>query len=317
MKMRTLVIVPRRLQSNWFLLLTVLTTTVCLGSYLSGNDGPVCCLVQARGWSRAQEYGPKLSVKQQNARCSSSLRQHQPLAFSSAGHMRENAFGAPDGGCKRGAAITSITLNTPCVRTPTSGCTRSRASVSVRACTAQPFRAEAWRNPGRPITSVAFHIRREKPSVLILQKGAGQGGCLFAASGNALRIPLSSKQLKIREQAQEQLERETAKASDPARREQLQDKESPEDRRKRLKAWRVVLHNDDIHTFEFVENAIIDILPHITRARAYDIALHAHTNRQATILLTWEENAREVALALQEEGLTVSIFPNKIFNEEA
>lgn len=48
--------------------------------------------------------------------------------------------------------------------------------------------------------------------------------------------------------------------------------------------------------FEFVENAIIDILPHITRARAYDIALHAHTNRQATILLTWEENAREVAL---------------------
>lgn len=48
--------------------------------------------------------------------------------------------------------------------------------------------------------------------------------------------------------------------------------------------------------FECVENAITKVLPHISRARAYDIALHAHTNLKATIMLTWEEKATEVAL---------------------
>ncbi|KAL8426161.1 hypothetical protein Efla_006237 [Eimeria flavescens] len=65
--------------------------------------------------------------------------------------------------------------------------------------------------------------------------------------------------------------------------------------------------------FECVELAITKTLPHISRARAYDIALHAHTNGQSTILQTWEEKGREVAEALQGEGLTVSLLPEKVF----
>lgn len=171
-----------------------------MSSFLNGNNGPVCCLVEAHGWFPAREYGSKLSAKQENAWCSAFSRRHQSLAFSSAVHTRGNAFSAPYGGCKRGAAVTSITPNTPCIRTPTAGCARPRASVSLRACIAQPFEAKIWRDTARPNTSVAFHTRREKPSVLIFQKCSGQGGCgcLFAASANALRIPLSTKQLKKR-----------------------------------------------------------------------------------------------------------------------
>ncbi|CDI76289.1 ATP-dependent Clp protease adaptor domain-containing protein, putative [Eimeria acervulina] len=121
---------------------------------------------------------------------------------------------------------------------------------------------------------------------------------VFAANGagHLARIPLSTKQLKRREQA----EKRTAETSRVKEREEEEDKEGPEKRRKRIKDWRVVLHNDDIHTFECVENAITKVLPHISRARAYDIALHAHTNLKATIMLTWEEKATEVALVLFE-----------------
>lgn len=97
----------------------------------------------------------------------------------------------------------------------------------------------------------------------------------------------------------------------------VDEKDQEEERRKRVKEWRVILHNDDIHTFEFVESAITTTLPHISLARAYDIALHAHTNRKATIMLTWEQKAREVAIALQDKGLTVSILPEKVFKESA
>lgn len=55
-----------------------------------------------------------------------------------------------------------------------------------------------------------------------------------------------------------------------------------------------------LRRFECVENAITKTLPHISRARAYDIALHAHTTSKATIMLTWKEKAGEVALGALE-----------------
>ncbi|CDI86138.1 ATP-dependent Clp protease adaptor domain-containing protein, putative [Eimeria praecox] len=116
--------------------------------------------------------------------------------------------------------------------------------------------------------------------------------------------------------AREQAERKAAESSHVKEREAVEDKEGAEKRRQRVKDWRVVLHNDDIHTFECVEDAITKVLPHISRARAYDIALHAHTNSKATIMLTWEEKATEVAMALQGEGLTVSVLPDKLFNKQ-
>lgn len=49
-------------------------------------------------------------------------------------------------------------------------------------------------------------------------------------------------------------------------------------------------------SFVCVEDAITKVLPQISRARAYEIALHAHTHNSATVMLTWEEKAKEVAL---------------------
>ncbi|KAL8451451.1 hypothetical protein Emag_002673 [Eimeria magna] len=100
------------------------------------------------------------------------------------------------------------------------------------------------------------------------------------------------QQISHPEQAKAQLVGEVVTRGEAAE----ERKESEEERRKRLREWRVVLHNDDVHTFECVEVAITKVLPQVSRARAYDIALHAHTNGKATIMLTWEEKAREVAL---------------------
>ncbi|KAL8270893.1 hypothetical protein Esti_005187 [Eimeria stiedai] len=119
-----------------------------------------------------------------------------------------------------------------------------------------------------------------------------ESASLFAGSQAASRVPVSNKQLKQRDQAKVQLVGEVLTHRETAE----EGKEGEEERRKKLKEWRVVLHNDDVHTFECVEVAITKILPQVSRARAYDIALHAHTNGKATIMLTWEQKAREVAL---------------------
>lgn len=49
-------------------------------------------------------------------------------------------------------------------------------------------------------------------------------------------------------------------------------------------------------SFVCVEDAITKVLPHISRERAYEIALQAHTYSSATIMLTWEEKAKDVAV---------------------
>ncbi|XP_026192250.1 uncharacterized protein LOC113147107 [Cyclospora cayetanensis] len=178
-----------------------------------------------------------------------------------------------------------------------------RTSLTTGILTATPF----------PTQNIGL-LRKFTGPCGVISGGGARGLTPVFATGRAVsRIPLSTRQLKQKEQALVQ----TSDQSGVIQEESLKDTEGAEKRLKRLKEWRVVLHNDDIHTFECVETAITKVLPHISRARAYDIALHAHTNRQATIILTWKEKASEVATALQDEGLTVSILPEKIFTEDA
>ncbi|CAJ1383726.1 unnamed protein product [Effrenium voratum] len=37
------------------------------------------------------------------------------------------------------------------------------------------------------------------------------------------------------------------------------------------KWWRVLLHNDDIHTFEYVTNCLVKVVQHLSRRKAYSI----------------------------------------------
>merc|ERR1711988_2097125 len=80
--------------------------------------------------------------------------------------------------------------------------------------------------------------------------------------------------------------------------------------------WRVLLHNDEIHTFEYVTEAIVKIVPQITRRKAYIITRVTHTSGVATITTVWKDLAEQMCMGLQSFGLTVSIAPDDNFEDK-
>lgn len=79
------------------------------------------------------------------------------------------------------------------------------------------------------------------------------------------------------------------------------------------KWWRVLLHNDDIHTFEYVTGCLTRIVPHLTRRKAYNITWEAHSSGKATVACVWKAMSEQYCVNLQQLGLTVSIAPDSKF----
>lgn len=79
------------------------------------------------------------------------------------------------------------------------------------------------------------------------------------------------------------------------------------------KWWRVLLHNDDIHTFEYVTGCLTRVCQHLTRRKAYKITWEAHSAGKATVSCVWKALAEQQSVALQQLGLTVSIAPDSKF----
>mmetsp|Transcript_21593 Transcript_21593/g.40650 ORF Transcript_21593/g.40650 Transcript_21593/m.40650 type:complete len:164 (-) Transcript_21593:219-710(-) len=79
------------------------------------------------------------------------------------------------------------------------------------------------------------------------------------------------------------------------------------------KWWRVLLHNDDIHTFEYVTNCLVKVVQHLSRRKAYSITWEAHSSGKATVACVWKALAEQFCLKLQQDGLTVSIAPDSKF----
>mmetsp|Transcript_14356 Transcript_14356/g.22273 ORF Transcript_14356/g.22273 Transcript_14356/m.22273 type:complete len:202 (-) Transcript_14356:989-1594(-) len=75
--------------------------------------------------------------------------------------------------------------------------------------------------------------------------------------------------------------------------------------------WRVLLHNDDVHTFDYVIDTIVKVVRTVTRKKAHRITMEAHKSGLATVTTTWKQLAREYSLGLQKAGLTSSIAPDK------
>lgn len=78
--------------------------------------------------------------------------------------------------------------------------------------------------------------------------------------------------------------------------------------------WRVLLHNDNVHTFDYVTYAITKVVRTITRYKAHKITVQAHKAGVATVTTTWKQLAEEYCLGLQKEGLTSSIAPDSSFS---
>ncbi len=77
--------------------------------------------------------------------------------------------------------------------------------------------------------------------------------------------------------------------------------------------WRVVLHNDEVHTFNYVIQSLCKVIGTLDRKRAFDICVVTHGQGKATITKSWKEQAMKYCLGLQRQGLTASIAPENRF----
>lgn len=80
--------------------------------------------------------------------------------------------------------------------------------------------------------------------------------------------------------------------------------------------WRVLLHNDNIHTFDYVTMSIVKVVRTVTRKKAHRITMMAHASGLATVTTTWKALAEEYCKGLQRHGLTSSIAPDSSFKKD-
>jgi ATP-dependent Clp protease adapter protein ClpS len=77
--------------------------------------------------------------------------------------------------------------------------------------------------------------------------------------------------------------------------------------------YRVILHDDQCHTFPYVVQSLVKVVGVFTRATAYEMVVEAHRHNKSTVICVWKEKAQNLCLGLQRQGLTVSIVPDYEF----
>eukprot|EP00962_Isochrysis_galbana_P018837 scaffold5458_cov131-Isochrysis_galbana.AAC.16 len=73
--------------------------------------------------------------------------------------------------------------------------------------------------------------------------------------------------------------------------------------------WRLLLHNDDVHTWDYVIYAIVSVVKTVSRKKAHRITTTVHTMGSATVTITFKQQAKKYCLEMQKWGLTSSIAP--------
>lgn len=87
-----------------------------------------------------------------------------------------------------------------------------------------------------------------------------------------------------------------------------------EEKKNKEEMWRVVLHNDEVHTFNYVVRSLTKVIGILDRKAAFEICVQTHGIGKATITKTWKKQAEQFCLGLQRQGLTVSISPDEDFD---
>eukprot|EP00565_Helicotheca_tamesis_P002574 CAMPEP_0185725480 /NCGR_PEP_ID=MMETSP1171-20130828/1734_1 /TAXON_ID=374046 /ORGANISM="Helicotheca tamensis, Strain CCMP826" /LENGTH=173 /DNA_ID=CAMNT_0028393623 /DNA_START=191 /DNA_END=712 /DNA_ORIENTATION=- len=77
--------------------------------------------------------------------------------------------------------------------------------------------------------------------------------------------------------------------------------------------WRVILHNDEINTFQYAVIAICKTIGTIDRKKAFDMCVVTHAEGKCTLTKSYKEQAMKYCLGLQRNGLTASIAPDSKF----
>lgn len=121
--------------------------------------------------------------------------------------------------------------------------------------------------------------------------------------------PLGARTGDVRMQAGEQETKKSKGRTAVLERPRPKPKEVTKENVANDKPWRVLLHNDDVHTFEYCIGCICKIVQTIPRKKAHRIVVETHTSGMAVVTRTWKQQAKQYCIALQQLGLTSSIAP--------
>jgi ATP-dependent Clp protease adaptor protein ClpS len=81
--------------------------------------------------------------------------------------------------------------------------------------------------------------------------------------------------------------------------------------RKLAPRYRVLLHNDDHNSMEYVVQVLITTVPSLTQPQAVSIMMEAHTNGLALVITCAQEHAEFYCETLKDHGLSSTIEPDE------
>ena len=81
--------------------------------------------------------------------------------------------------------------------------------------------------------------------------------------------------------------------------------------RKLAPQYRVLLHNDDYNSMEYVVQVLMTTVPSLTQSQAVSIMMEAHTNGLALVITCAQEHAEFYCETLKNNGLTSTIEPDE------
>ncbi|HEY9823958.1 MAG TPA: ATP-dependent Clp protease adapter ClpS [Stenomitos sp.] len=85
--------------------------------------------------------------------------------------------------------------------------------------------------------------------------------------------------------------------------------EKPSTVRKLAPRYRVLLHNDDFNSMEYVVGVLLKTVPNLTEPQAIDIMMEAHNHGLALVITCALEHAEFYSETLKMHGLISSIEP--------
>jgi ATP-dependent Clp protease adaptor protein ClpS len=89
------------------------------------------------------------------------------------------------------------------------------------------------------------------------------------------------------------------------------DKQSTSVVRKPAPRYRVLLHNDDFNSMEYVVQTLMKTVAGMTQPQAVNIMMEAHTNGLALVITCEMEHAEFYCETLKNHGLSSTIEPDE------
>lgn len=81
--------------------------------------------------------------------------------------------------------------------------------------------------------------------------------------------------------------------------------------RKYAPRYRVLLHNDDVNSMEYVVQVLLKAVPSLTQPQAVSIMMEAHNHGIALVIICAQEHAEFYCETLKNHGLTSTIEPEE------